>query len=131
MSTTTDRPSTRRPSPLLLNGARLLLGLLGAAKLYGTSYFTFFATAEEGGVQSTADWLVAAWSASLAVALLVAAVRLGRDRWVLPLLAAALVLDVLFGLVKLVGYGEQESLGIGAVSLVVMGSALVVARRSR
>ena len=131
MSTTTDRPATRRPSPLLLNGTRLLLGLFGAAKLYATSYFTFFATAEEGGVRSTADWLVAAWSAALAVAFLVAAVRLGRDRWVVPLLVAALLLDVLFGLVKLIGYGEQESLGIGAVTLVLMVLVAAVARQSR
>jgi hypothetical protein len=131
MTTTTDRPATRRPSPLLLNGARLLLGLLGAAKLYGTSYFTFVATAEEGGVQTSGDWLVAAWSASLAVVLLVAAVRLGRDRWVLPLLGGALLADLVFGSVKFLAYDEQESLGIGAVSLVVMASAIAVARRAR
>ncbi len=130
MTTTTDRPATR-PSPLLLNGARLLLGLLGAAKLYGTSYFTFVATAEEGGVQTAGDWFVAAWSAALAVLLLVAAVRLGRDRWVLPVLLAGLLADLAFGLVKFAVYDEQESLGIGAVSLVVMGLAIAVARRTR
>ncbi len=131
MTTTTDRPATRRPSPLHLNATRLLLGLLGAAKLYGTSYFTFVATAEEGGVQTSGDWLVAAWSASLAVVLLVAAVRLGRDRWVLPLLGGALLADLVFGSVKFLAYDEQESLGIGAVSLVVMASAIAVARRAR
>lgn len=131
MTTSTVLPAARRPSPLLLNTTRLLLGLLGAAKLYGTSYFTFFATAEEGGVQTAGDWAVAAWSASLAVLLLVAAVRLGLDRWVLPLLVAGLLADLAFGLVKFFVYDEQESLGIGAVSLVVMGLAIVVARRSR
>ena len=130
MSTTTDRP-TRRPSPLLLNGTRLLLGLFGAAKLYGTAYFTFFATAEQGGVQTTGDWLVAAWSAALAVAFLVAAVRLGRDRWVAPALVAALLVDIAFGLVKLIGYGEQESLGFMGVTLVLMVLVAAVVRQGR
>ncbi len=110
MSTTIDRPMTRRRS-LLLQGTRLLLGLFGAFKLYGTAYFTFFATAEEGGVQTAGDWLVAAWSAALAVAFLVAAVRLGRDRWVVPVLGAALLLDLLFGLVKLIGYESRSRSG--------------------
>ena len=130
MSTTTDRPATRRRS-LLLHGTRGLLALYGAAKLYGTAYFTFFATAQEGGVQSAVDWLVAAWSAALAVTFLVAAVRLGRDRWVVPLLGAALLLDLLFGLVKLIGYGEQESLGIGAVTVVLMALVAAVVLQGR
>ena len=130
MSTTTDRPATRRPSRLLL-ATRLVLGLFGAFKLYGTAYFTFFATADEGGVQSTADWLVAAWSAALAIAFLVAAVRLGRDSWVLPALGAALVLDLVFGLVKLIGYGEQESLGFMATTLVIIALLVAVARQGR
>ena len=130
MSTTTERPAIRRPSPLLY-GTRLLLGIFGAAKLYGTTYFTFFATAEEGLVQSTGDWLVAAWSAALAVAFLVAAVRLGRDRWVVPLLGVALLLDILFGLVKLIGYGEQESVGFIAVTVVLMILVAAVARQGR
>jgi hypothetical protein len=131
MSTTvsTDRPATGRP--WLLYGVRGLLGLFGALKLFGTAYFTFFATAEEGGVQTTADWLVAAWSAALAIAMLVAAVRLGRDRWVLPGLGVVLLLDLLFGLVKLVGYGEQESLGFMAVDLVVVALLVGVARQGR
>ena len=130
MFTTTDRPMTRRPSALL-QGTRLLLGLMGALKLYGTAYFTFFATAEEGGVQTTGDWLVAAWSAALSIAFLVAAVRLGRDHWALPAVGAALLLDLLFGLVKLIGYGEQESLGFMAVDLVVIALLVGVARQGR
>ena len=56
----------------------MLLGLFGAFKLYGAIYFTFFATAAQGGdPQGIVDWLVVAWSMALAVALMVAAVRLG------------------------------------------------------
>lgn len=131
MTGTTDvRPRTRGTTALL-NGTRVLLGLFGAVKLYGTAYFTFFATAEEGSVQTTGDWLVAAWSAALAIAMLVAAVRLGRDRWVLPGIGVVLVLDLLFGLVKLVGYGEQESLGFIAVSLGLIALLVGVTRQGR
>ena len=130
MSTTTDRPAVRR-RPLLLQGTRLLLALLGAFRLYGTAYFTFFATAEEGRVQTPGDWLVAAWSAVLAIVFLVAAVRLGRDRWVLPAAGAALLLALLFNAVKLIGYGEQESLGFMAVDLVVLALLAGVARQGR
>ena len=130
MSTSTDRPRTRPPG-LLLHGTRLVLALLGAFRLYATAYFTFFATAQEGGVQTTGDWFVAAWSAALGIAFLVGAVRLGRDRWVVPALAAALLLDLLFHLVKLLGYGEQESLGFMAVTLAVIALVVGVARQSR
>ncbi len=128
MTTTPAPPATRRAR--LLNGTRLLLGLFGAVKLYGTAYFTFFATAEEGGVQTAGDWLVAAWSALLAVAFLGAAVRLGRDRWVVPLLGAVLLLDLPFSLVKLIGYGERESLWFMAVDLVILGLLALVRQRA-
>jgi hypothetical protein len=129
LSTTATRSGSRRP--VLLPVTRGLLGLFGAFKLYGTAYFTFFATADQGGVQTLGDWLVAAWSAALAIAFLVAAVRLGHDRWVIPALGAVLLLDVLFGLVKLIGYGEQESLGFMAVDLVFIALLVGVARRGR
>ena len=88
MTTTAVRPATRRDP--LLTGTRVLLGAFGAFKLAGTAYFIFFATAEQGGdPQGLRDWSVAVWSAALAVAFMVAAVRLGRDRRVLPVLAAA------------------------------------------
>ena len=108
-----------------------MLALLGAFRLYATAYFTFFATAEQGGVQTTGDWFVAAWSAALAIVFLVAAVRLGRDRWALPAVGAALLLALLFGLVKLIGYGEQESVGFMAVDLVVIALLLGVVRQGR
>ena len=59
MTATAARPATRG-SAALLHGTRVLLGLFGAFKLYGTAYFTFFATAEQGGdPQGLGDWLVA------------------------------------------------------------------------
>ena len=80
MSTTTTAP--RRPGPPgvdpLIIGIRLLLGLFGAFKLYGTVYFVFFATAAQGGdPRESSTGCVVAWSFALARALIVAAVRLG------------------------------------------------------
>ncbi|WP_346619554.1 hypothetical protein [Blastococcus montanus] len=129
MSTTTpDRPTTRRP--WLLTVTRGVLALFGAFKLYGTAYFTFFATTEQGGVQTPGDWVVAGWSAALAIAFLLTAVRLGRDRWVLPVLGTVLLLDLAFSLVKLTVYGENEAVGFLAVDLVVLVLLGLLSRRS-
>ena len=78
MTTTAVRPSTRRDP--LLTGTRVLLGLFGAFKLYGTAYFTFFATAEQGGdPQGLVDWAVASGRPRWPSRFLVAAVRLGGE----------------------------------------------------
>jgi hypothetical protein len=130
MTTTAVRPATRRSSALL-NGTRVLLGLFGAFKLYGTAYFSFFATAEQGGdPQGFGDWAVAAWSAALAVAFMVAAVGLGRDRRVLPALAGIVLLDLVFSTVKLTVYDEPEAVAFMAVDLVILG-LLALIRRQR
>jgi hypothetical protein len=129
MTTTAVRPATRGGSALL-HGTRVLLGLFGAFKLYGTAYFTFFATAEEGGdPQGFGDWAVAAWSTGLALAFLVAAVRLGRDRRVIPALAAVLLLDLAFSTVKLTVYDEPEAVAFMAVDLVIIGLLVLNSRR--
>lgn len=131
MTTTAVRPSTRAGTALLI-GTRVLLGLFGALKLYGTLYFTFFATAAEGGdPQGLGDWAVAAWSAALAVAFLVAAVRLGRDRRVIPALAGVLLLDLVFSTVKLTVYDEPEAVAFMAVDLLILGLLVLTGRRNR
>ncbi|TQN41877.1 hypothetical protein FHU33_1262 [Blastococcus colisei] len=128
MTTTAVRPPIRRDA--VLHGTRVLLALFGAVKLYGTAYFTFFATAEQGGdPQGGVDWSVAAWSTALAVAYLVGAARLGRDRRVIRWLGGVLLVDLVFGLVKLTAYDEVEALGFMAVDLVILGLLAVIARR--
>ena len=128
MTTTAARPSTRRDP--LLTGTRVLLGLFGAFKLYGTAYFTFFATAEQGGdPQGLGDWAVAAWSAALALAFMVAAVRLGGDRRVLPVLAGVLLLDLVFSTVKLTVYDEPEAVLFMAVDLLILGLLALINRK--
>ena len=125
-----SRPARRDP---LLTGIRVLLGAFGAFKLYGTAYFTFFATAEQGGdPQSVGDWLVAGWSFALAVALIVAAFRLGGGSPGTAVVTSALLLvEIVFSFVKLFVYDEPEALGFMAVDLVLLALLVVAARRRK
>jgi len=128
MTTTAVRPSTRRDP--LLTGTRVLLGAFGAFKLAGTVFFLFFATAEQNGdPEGFFDWTVGVWSTALALAFLVAAVRLGRDRRVLPALAGVLALDLVFSVVKLTVYDEPEAVLFMAVDLVIIGLLALLSRR--
>lgn len=117
-------------SGAVLTGTRVLLGLFGALKLFGTGFFTFVATAEQGGdPEGLGDRAVAIWSAALATAFLVAAVRLGRDRRVPPVLVVIVLLDLAFGAVKLTAYDEPEAVAFMAVDLVVLGLLALIHRR--
>jgi hypothetical protein len=133
--TTTSTPSTTAPDTVrrdpLLTGIRVLLGLFGAFKLYGTVYFVFFATAAQGGdPEGLGDWLVGAWSFALAVALIVAALRLGAGSPRTAVVTSVLlVVEVAFSLVKLFVYDEPEAVGFMAVDLVLLALLLVAARR--
>ena len=135
MTTTTTTPSPARVARRdpLLTGIRVLLGLFGAFKLYGTAYFTFFATAEQGGdPQGVVDWLVVTWSTALALALLVAAFGLRTaDRRIVGVTVGLLLVEIAFSFVKLFAYDEIEALGFMAVDLVVVALlALAVRRKS-
>ena len=129
---TATAPATTRRDPLMI-GIRLLLGMFGAFKLYGTLYFTFLATAAQGGdPQGVVDWLVAAWSFALASALIVAAFRLrAGERRIAGITAGLLVVEVAFSFVKLFAYDEPEALGFMAVDLVLLALLAVAARRNR
>jgi hypothetical protein len=110
----------------------MVLGLFGAVKLAGTVFFLFFATAEQNGdPEGLADWSVGIWSTALALAYLVAAVRLGRDRRVLPALAGVLLLDLVFSAVKLTVYDEPEAVLFLTVDVVIIGLLTLIARRHR
>ena len=130
MTTTAVRPPTRRDP--LLTGTRILLGAFGAFKLTGTTYFLFFATAEQGGdPEGLLDWSVGTWSAVLATALVVAAFRLRRgDRRIVQVVNGLLLVEIAFSLVKLFVYDEPESLGFMAVDLVIFGLLALIGRRN-
>ncbi len=124
------RPSARGGAALL-RATRVLLGAFGAVKLGGTAYFLFWATAEQGGdPQGLGDWSVGIWSVALAVAYLVAAARLGRDRRVIPVLGGVLLFDLVFSAVKLTVYDEPEAVVFMAVDLVVIGLLALISRRT-
>ncbi len=129
--TTNPTPPRTAPRDPLLTGIRVLLGLFGAFKLYGTAYFTFFATAEQGGdPQGVVDWLVVAWSTALALALLVAAVRLrSADRRIVGVTVGLLLVEIAFSFVKLFAYDEIEALGFMAVDLLIVGLLALAVRR--
>ena len=130
MTTTAPRPVTTRRDPLL-TGIRAVLGLFGAFKLYGTVWFTFFATAEQGGdPQGVVDWAVAAWSFALATALIVAAAVLRQpDRRIVAITVGLLAVEIAFSFVKLFAYDEPEAVGFMAVDLVLLALLTVAARR--
>ena len=130
-ATSSPRPRPRsRGRSALLQGTRVLLGAFGAVKLGATAWFLFWATAEQGGdPEGIGDWSVGIWSAALAVALLVAAVRLGRDRRVVPVLVGVLLVDLVFGAVKLTVYDEPEAVLFMAVDVVLVGLLALVNRR--
>lgn len=109
--------------------ARILLGLLGVVIVFSSIYFTFFASVEDGGVSGPVDWVVAAWALAMGLGMGAVAVRLGAPGTMR--IAVGLVLaHVVFGLVKLVGYGETEALGLFGVDLVIL-AVLAAASRSR
>jgi hypothetical protein len=121
--------ATARPSAAL-TAARCVLAAAGAVKLFGAVYFSFVASAAEGGdPQGWFDWSVVVWSHALAVAFLVLAVVLRPGR---PVRAAAglLLVEVAFSLVKLTVYDESAALVFLAVDTVLLG-LLALSRRPR
>ena len=130
MTTTAPAPIPTRRDPVLL-GVRVLLGLFGAFKLYGTVYFTFVATAEQGGdPQGAFDWAVATWSFALAASLIAAAVLLRPgNRRVAAVTAGLLAVEIVFSLVKFLVYDESAAFGFMAVDLVLLTLLAVASRR--
>ena len=112
--------------------ARALLALFGAFGVGATIYFTFYASPEEGGVVHAVDWLVAAWSMIVSLGYLYVAVKLGdRTRRTVRLAQGFVIAHVVFGLVKLIGYGETESVFFFAQDAVLLALLAVAGRRHR
>ena len=131
MTTTTHHVHSTSDSRVLIALARVLLLLLGAVGLAGATYFTFFASAAEGGVSTGFDWFIALWKLVVSVGMIIAAVwpRLERDRRIG--LALGLVLaDLVFGVIKIVGYEETESLAFSGASLALFGLLLFLRHRT-
>jgi len=134
MSTFTTAPvhPTRR-TVIALWVARVLLAVMGLAGLAGATYFSFFATPEEGGVVTAFDWFIAAWKLIVSLGFLFVAMTPGMDRTLRAQMGIWLVLaDIVFGLIKYFGYDEREAINLAffAVNAVLLG-LLHLARRQR
>jgi hypothetical protein len=126
-ATAVAQPPAR--ASVALWAARILLGLLGVVIVFSSIYFTFFASVEDGGVSAPVDWVVAAWALTMGLGMVAVAVRLGAPGTMR--IAVGLVLAyVAFGLVKLVGYGETEAVGMFGVDVLIL-AVLAAAGRSR
>src|SRR3954469_1206277 len=123
MSTVTVRPARRTAGAAsgALYAARALLGVSGAVKLAGAVYFSFIATAQQGGDPHGAEWLIVAWSLALAGAFLVASASLRADGKLVRLLGGVLVVDLVFSTVKLLAYGESAALLFMTVDVLIGG----------
>lgn len=126
-ATAVAQPPAR--SSVALWAARILLGLLGLSLVFASIYFGFFASPQDGGVSAPVDWVIGAWALAMGLGMVAVAVRLGAPGTMR--MAYGLVLaHVAFGLVKLLGYGETESVGIFAADLLVL-AVLAAASRTR
>jgi FtsH-binding integral membrane protein len=131
-TSTTTEPARKEASATPLMVARVMLLLTGAVTLVGAVYFTLFASAEDGGVSTARDWVVAVAALALAVAYLVAALRLARhpSPRAVGVSAALVVAHIVFGMVKLIGYDETESVPFFVADLIIL-ACLALSRRRR
>lgn len=101
--------------------ARILLALVGTVTAIGATYFTFFASVEEGRVSGAIDWLLAVVAFALAAGYVIAAVRLGHPTQNAVRFAFAVVgLHVVFNVVKLVGYEEMEAVTFFVADVLIL-----------
>jgi hypothetical protein len=122
------QPSTA--SMVLLGAARSLLGVAGLFGFAAAGYFTFLAPAGQGAVTTPYDWFVAIWKILLSLAMVAVAVAPRASRLRRIQLGSWLVItDLVFGLVKLVGYHESSSLAFFVIDAIIL--ALLVAARRR
>src|SRR3954468_3397029 len=91
--------------------SQALLGLMGAGVLSGSLYFS---TAGAPADIDAVGYLVGAWAFAMALAFLAGAVRPGP--WLRPLL----VLHLVFGAVKIVGYDESAAVPFMVVDALLL-----------
>ena len=134
-TTTAATPATRRPArrPSALRTTTIvLLVAFGALKLAATTFFVFFATAEQGGdPHGWFDWSVGVWSWVLGAGYVVIATGLARGRDVVPLTLGLAAADVAFSFVKFFVYDEPEAAGFLATTLVLTALVLLSSRGRR
>lgn len=130
--TTLARPVADTGRPAMLMTTRVLLALFGTLKLASTTFFLFFASAEAGGdPQGLFDWSVGAWSYVMGASYVLIALRLGRDRRIVPLAVGLSVADLAFSAVKIGVYHESAGIPFAVVTLVLLALVMVSTRPRR
>jgi hypothetical protein len=133
-SPTTTTVTPIRHTAITLAVARALLGLMGVLGLAGATYFSFFASPEEGGVVTAFDWFIASWKLAVSLGFVVVAVAPRMNRTLRVQLMTWLVLaDIVFGLVKYFGYDERGAINIifFAINAVLLGLFHLVRRQEQ
>ncbi|HEU4657186.1 MAG TPA: hypothetical protein VFR97_06655 [Capillimicrobium sp.] len=123
MSTNTISLPSHSRVPAVLRAAQVLLLLLGAVTTFGAIYFCFFVPADVlDRPDSVSDWLVGAWALTIGLSALYLGARLtGPDTRIRRAARWLLAIHIVFGIVKLTVYSEQEALTFVAVDAVVLG----------
>ena len=128
---THDQVHRSRSTSVARWAARVLLAALGAFGIGATVYFSFYASPEDGGVVYAVDWLVAAWALGIFVGYLYTAVKLGdRTRRSVRMAQGFVLAHVVFGLVKLIGYGETSAVVFFAQDAGLLPVLAVAGRRA-
>lgn len=125
---TTAPPRPSQASVIAWWAGRVLLLLLGLFGLAATSYFTFFAAPEDGGVTTLIDWALAAWSYMVGIGYLWVAVRVGANPGLRTAAFVFVIAQMVFSLIKIVWYDEMV-LPVLAVDALLLGLLALGKRR--
>ncbi|MEU4097168.1 hypothetical protein [Streptomyces sp. NPDC026673] len=125
-TTTLQRPDSVRT--IAWWGARVLMLLIGQVGLVSTSFFTFIADADDGGVTTAAGWAMAAWSYLMAVGFLWVGVRFGAAPALRNVGFVLAVSQLAFGGVKAVWY-DDAFLPVAVVDVLILALLALGKRR--
>ncbi|WP_157530293.1 hypothetical protein [Microtetraspora niveoalba] len=104
---TTASPRSSQASLIAWWAGRVLLLMFGLFGLAATSYFTFFAAPEDGGVTTANDWMLAAWSYAVGIGYLWVAVRIGVNPGLRTAAFVFVIAQMVFSVIKIVWYDEM------------------------
>ena len=115
--------AARDRAPIALRAAQLLLLVpLGAFLVFASIYFAFV---EPPQTPRAIDWLIGAWAFTIGVGNLYAGARLGHRTPAIHRAALMLIVShILFGIIKVVGYDEQESATFIVIDLLALALLL-------
>ena len=115
---TATQPAAR--VPVAVRAAQLLLLVpLGALVVFGSIYFGVIEPERDPGA---VDWLVGSWALVLGLGNIAVGFKLSSGRRVVRRAALTLIAcHLLFGVVKIVGYGESEAATFMLLDVLTIG----------